>query len=107
PMLEEVSEVEGMMRAHQALERANASLPEIALQWTELAGTSNAPLEAAGRARLAHGEDVTLFQRGADHNRVTVYVPLSRAELGALQVSRTLTEEGAAVRAAILDQVVG
>jgi two-component system, NtrC family, sensor kinase len=108
PMLEEVSDVEGMMRAHQVLERANASLPELAIQWTPLDGGPNAPLGAEGRARLERGQDVTLVQHGADGlNRVTVYVALSGPGLGALQVSRTLTEEVAAVRAAILDQVLG
>lgn len=113
PVVEEVSQVEGLGRARQALERANASLPQVGVRWTELGGDD--PREPArlgrdGRARLAAGQEVTVLERGSDGvNHIYVYAPIFHggSESAALEVSRTLVEESAAVRAAIAEQIWG
>jgi signal transduction histidine kinase len=108
PMIEEVWQGEGPARAHQALERANASLPELGLRWDAIDAFLPA-LGADARASLQRGQDVTLMEHGRDGvGRVRVVVPLGGPDSrSALEVARTLTEEGAAVRAAILGQVLG
>jgi signal transduction histidine kinase len=108
PMVEEVWQGEGAARARQALERANASLPELTLRW-ETVDDFLPTLDAAAGATLKRGEDVTLLEHARGGvGRVRAVVPLGGPDSRwALEVARTLTEEGTVARAAIVGQVLG
>jgi signal transduction histidine kinase len=106
PMVEEVWQVEGRARALQALERSNASLGHAEVRWVS---PGDAPVDPARRAALARGEEVNLVSRGADgENHAYAYLPL--AETGdpplAIELSRSLSEEDAAVRGVVEQQVI-
>jgi two-component system NtrC family sensor kinase len=110
-MIHEVWQVEGGTRALEALARANASLPDFDVRALELEAPapSREHLTRDQRDRLIRGQELILVQRpDGDTKRVYVYVPWIHPPDApmALEVSRALTEEKAAVGGIIRDEVL-
>jgi signal transduction histidine kinase len=115
PVIEEVSKVEGRARALQAVERSNAGLAHAEVGWVSVA---DAPLTAEQRGRLQRGAEVELIDRSPEGtNRAHVFLPILLAgdppvaQPGdppvALELSRALVEEDAAIHGVIEQQAVG